>query len=237
MALILCADMDTAADVAPALIGLEPGDETPCVLLHEPGEAEGDLEESLRTVLPGLFAVEVGSPRLARVNFDAMALVVLDLSPALLESAAGRRLADVLGGLLREGQHILLAGDAVRMCGALLAPEPGNAEELDLQERPLRAGLGLLPGAMVLLSLEEVEDLRSLLARLSAVQGRLLALEGGVAVRYDGGSGDGAPAGGEFLAAGTGSALLVAFAQGSDDETPTARLHPLGPGQRAPWPA
>lgn len=205
----------------------------PAVLLHEVGAANARLADTLRRGVPALselIEVEVGSARFSRLNFGALALVVLDLSPALLDSAAGRRLADALGGLLREGLTLLLVGEAAAMAGALLPPAAevaGRAED-----SPLRAGLALLPSAMVLPALESQPDLRALLLRLTAQSGRLLALEAPAAVIC---AVTGAHA--HFRMLGSGSALLVAFAQSSADAPPTVRLHPLQNGQEADWPA
>jgi len=249
MPLILATDAAAAAAALPALAGhlVRPANADvapPAVLLHEAGHAGGALEQALRALLPELIAVEIGSPRFARLNFDALALLAVDLRPALLDSAGGRRLFDALGGLLREGLSLLFVGEGAAMAGARL-PEAGPASTGSTGEElpPLRAGLGLLPGAAVLPDLQGGVDLRALLARLSHDRVRLLALAAPAAVRCDL---DGAA---RFTLHGAGGALLVAFvdgsgpagsgpaAAGSGGAAPTARLHPLTAGQAAGWPA
>ncbi len=234
MPLILATDAGAAADALAHLADEQRAARrnvlayAPAVLLQEAGALDEELAETLREVLPELVMVELGSARFGRLNFDALALLALDLSPALLDAPAGRRLVDALGGLLREGKTLLLAGDAAGMAGALLAPDAA-AEEDD--ETPLRAGLGLLPGALVLPSLQSA-DLRTLLQRLSEQGGRLLALEAPAAVLCEV---TGAHA--HFRMLGGGSAQLVAFAQPVGEGAPTARLHPLTHTQDAGWPA
>lgn len=237
MALIVATDAAAAAHATPKLLA----DIGSAVLLCEPGHHDGEIEALLRPALPEMAVVEVGSPRFARLNFGALSLVAVDLSPALLDSPPGRRLFDALGGLMREGLSLLFAGASAGMVGSLLAPAPNDAgadpaETDDLSAAPLRAGLGLLPDALVLPALPPPNSLRPLLARLNHAKGRLLALDGSVAVRC---SVEGAaPIFTLHSAQPGGSALLVAFAPAaSADQPPVARLHPLSDGQSAGWPA
>lgn len=180
--------------------------------------AQGDstLEARLRETLPGLVVAQIGTPRFARLNFDFVRALVLDLNDEVLLSSPGRRLAETLGRLARESLFLSLVGPAAGVAGGLLADG-------------LRAGLSLVPHTAVLPDLRTIADLRTLLATLSASSTRLLALDAPVTVCYDGATD-------RVSVVGTGSALLASFAGTAGSDLPTARLHVLSDGMSAAWP-
>ncbi|MEZ4583434.1 MAG: hypothetical protein R3A10_17650 [Caldilineaceae bacterium] len=77
-----------------------------------------DLRAPLEARVDDALVVDVESPRLSRVNFDAVGLVLLDLTPGQLLSRAGRRLVDVLGRLAEESLDLALVGPATATAGA-----------------------------------------------------------------------------------------------------------------------
>jgi hypothetical protein len=209
MPIALCTDTKTLVAQAKALAG-----DGIAMLLT--GEGESTLTAPLQEVLPDLVVLEAGSPRFARLNFDAVTLLVADLDAAFLQGSAGRRLFDALGRLAAE--ELMLA-----FCGAAGASAGGVLHD------GLHAGLGLVPHTVVLPDLHAVPDLRGLLAQLSERRIRLLALDAPACAVYD-------PARDEVAAHGAGSVLLAAFVAGADESPPTARLHVLTDGTRAGWP-
>lgn len=209
MPIALCTDTKTLVAQAKAFAG-----EGIAVLLA--GEGESALAAPLRAALPELVVLEAQSPRFARLNFDAVTLVVADLDAAFLQGSAGRRLFDALGRLAEEGLTLAFCGSAGASAGGVL---PDG----------LHAGLSLVPHTVVLPDVRAVHDLRGLLASLSERRIRLLALDAPACALYD-------PARDDVAAHGSGSVLLAAFVAGEGESTPTARLHVLTDGMRAGWP-
>ncbi len=201
---------DAAACAAWVTALSDPG---PALLLSTGNSA---LAEPLRAALPELAEVEATSPRFARVNFDALALLVVDLPPAFLDDSGGRRLFDALGRLAEETLALAFVGAAAARTGG---------RQLD----GVHAGLSLVPHTAVIPDLNALGDLRSLLSALSQQGMRLLALDAPVGVRYDAASD-------RVTVRGTGSVLLVSFRAGPEDDAPTARLHVLTDGMSAGWP-
>lgn len=183
------------------------------VLLHE---GTSPLEAFLVDALGDDFiAIEVGSPRFSRLNFDAVHAVVVDLSAETLLSSPGRRLMDALGRLAEEALALALIGPAAAAGGAFL-PDATTA------------ALNLVPGTVVAPAVGQVDDLHGMLERLSQRGLQLLALDAPVAAEYDAGT--------DTVAAhGAGSALLAAFHRPASGK-PTARLHVLRGGMRSGWP-
>jgi hypothetical protein len=208
MPILLFTDADACAGWATALS--EPG---PALLLSAGSSA---LAEPLRAALPDLVEVEVTSPRFARINFDALSLLVVDLPAEFLEGAAGRRLFDALGRLAAESLALAFVGAPAALTGGRL---------LD----GVHAGLSLVPRTAVIPNLQTVGDLHTLLSTLSRQGVRLLALDASVGVRYDAGTD-------RVAVRGTGSVLLAAFDTGPGAGAPTARLHVLTDGMSAGWP-
>lgn len=178
-------------------------------------QGESALDAPLRAAIPDLVVAEVGSQRLARLNFDFVRAFVLDLPEDTLLSSPGRRLVESLGRLADESLLLAFIGSSVSAAGGFLFDG-------------VHAGLGLIPHTVVVPSLSAVADLRGLLATLSASGTRLVALDAPVAVTYEAASD-------AVAVAGTGSALLASFASGAGD-APTARLHVLNGGMSARWP-
>ncbi len=179
-------------------------------------EGSSLLEAPLAAALgDDLIAVEMGSPRFSRLNYDAVQAVVVDLPAETLLSSPGRRLMDALGRLAEESLALALIGPAAATGGAFL-PDAATA------------ALNLVPGTVVAPSVNAVEDLHSMLERLSQTGLQLLALDAPVAAEYDAGS--------DTVAVhGAGSALLAAFHHPAGGP-PTARLHVLHDGMRSGWP-
>ncbi len=174
------------------------------------------LAQPLQALLPDLSAVDIASPRFARLNFDAIGLLVVDLPRAFLEDSGGRRLIDALARLAEEGMALVFVGENASLAGGAL---------LD----GIHAGLSLVPRTAVIPDLRGVGDLRALLAALSGRGLRLLALDAPVGVRYD-------AARDSVRVQGAGSVLLAAFRPGANDEPPAARLHVLTDQNEAGWP-
>jgi hypothetical protein len=179
-------------------------------------DGESALAEALRAVVESPILVDINGPRLSRVNFDAVALVILDLPLATLLGPAGRRLSDALGRLAEEELTLAFAGEAATATGMLL-------------EDGVTAGLNLIPQAVVIPNVQAVPDLHRLLARVSEQGVRLLALDAPVTAeyRYDAD---------RVAVVGGGSVLLVGFVAGAAGERPTARLHALTGGMQDGWP-
>jgi hypothetical protein len=180
-------------------------------------DGESALAEALSAVVESPILVDVNGPRLSRVNFDAVALVILDLSLATLLGSAGRRLSDALGRLAEDELTLAFAGEATTATGMLL-------------EDGVTAGLNLIPQAVVIPAVQTVPDLHSLLARVSEQGVRLLALDAPITAEYHYGAD-------RVAVAGSGSVLLVGFVTSADGERPTARLHALTDGMQDGWPA
>lgn len=176
---------------------------------------ESALATALSVDVDDLIAVDVNGPRLSRLNFDAVSMVVLDFASTELLSSAGRRLVDVLGRLAEESLTLVFIGEATASTGAFL-------------EDGVTAGLNLIPGAVVLPDVQAVPDLRALLTRISGAGLRLLALDGSVSAHFH-------HEDATVDVAGEGNALLVGFVTGDDGGT-TARLQPLEDGMRRGWP-
>ncbi len=211
MSILLFADNDSAMQWLAPLAGAAALENA--ILLRA---GASPLADTLATVLPAITVVDIGSPRFARLNFDAIALLIVDLPQAQLESSGGRRLMDALGKLAAESLALAFVGNAASVVGGAL---------LD----GVRAGLSLVPSTAVIPDLRGVGDLRTLLTALSARGLRLLALDAPVALRYN-------SAADRVQVMGTGSVLLAAFRSASADEPPVARLHVLTDGMDSAWP-
>jgi len=192
-------------------------------------DGDSALADTLTDTLDGvndeLIVVDIHGPRLSRLNFDALALAVMDLEAASLLSPGGRRLVDALGHLAAADELTLaFTGPAVGLIGAFL-------------EDGVTAGLNLIPGTLVFPSIQEVADLHALLARLSEYGLRLLALDAPVCLRYDY-AGDAVTVAGAEIDGDSrkGSALMVAFRSSEEGQPPTARLHALTAGMTRGWP-
>ena len=135
MSVYLFSDVDSCAQTLASLVSAA-GDGEPglSVLL---ANGAGTLAEPLRAALPDLLVVDVASPRFGRLNFDAVALVVLDLPAESLLSPQGRRLVEALGRLAQETLALALVGETTALAGGAL---------LD----GIHAGLSLLPGTAVI---------------------------------------------------------------------------------------
>ncbi|CAN5443813.1 hypothetical protein BH10CHL1_BH10CHL1_10810 [soil metagenome] len=211
MAILLFSDAQTVCEQAPKFIrGRLP------VLLTV---GESALATPLQAVLDDLLIVDVQGPRLSRLNFDAVDLAIVDLSPELLLSSGGRRLIDVLGALASDpgqGLHVGFYGPSLAVMGAFL-------------DDGLTAGLNLIPRTVVAPDVQAVTDLRALLARMSDAGLRLLALDRPVSAHYE-------PLADAMTVRGQGSVLLTAFRQNPDEQRPTARLHVVTDGMTSGWP-
>lgn len=215
MPVLLFSDNDTCVNGVAALAPASRKADGINVLLTS---GESALAEGLRAVLPELVVLDVVSPRFARLDFEAVALIVLEAPTDFLLGSTGRRLVEALGRLARDSLALALIGEAGALAGSAL---------LD----GVHAGLSLVPGTAVIPHLQAVEDLRGLLATLSRRRTRLLALDAPVGVAYD--------AARDAVTVGKGSAgsvLLVSFVEGVERSVPTARLHVLTPGMTAGWP-
>ncbi len=181
--------------------------------------SDGDslFADALAAVVDDLIAVDINGPRLSRVNFDAVALVILDLPSETLLGPVGRRLVDALGHLAREELTLAFMGESAAVTGLFL-------------EDGITAGLNLIPQAVVIDDVQGVADLQALLARMSTQGVRLLAMDAPVSVVYE-------QAEDTVAVEGSGNVLLVSFVQGADDLHPTARIHALTMGMRDTWPA
>ena len=175
------------------------------------------LVEPLLEAFPQMAAVDIGSARFSRLNFDGIGMLVLDFPPASLESSPGRRLVDVLGRLASEGLALVFVGESVSVVGGVL---------LD----GVRAGLNLVPGTAVIADMRAVADMRTLLGALQARGTRLLAMDAPIAVRYDARMD-------RVRVLGPGSVLLAGFRPAVGDEPPAAQLHVLTTGMESAWPA
>ncbi len=211
MSLLLFSDVNACIGSLAALA--DPGVAATAIVLH--GESP-TLVPSLLKAFPQMTAVAIDSPRFVRLNYDAIGMLVLDFTPAFLESSPGRRLLDALGRLASEGLSLVFVGEVVSMVGGAL---------LD----GVRAGLSLVPGTAVIPDLREVEDVRALLGALQARSTRLLAMDAPIGVRYD-------SIKDSVTVHGSGSVLLAEFRPGIDDEPPAARLHVLTAGMESAWP-
>lgn len=184
------------------------------LVLTEPGQL---LAEELELDVADLLVVDVTGPHLQRVNFDQVAIAILDLSAATLLSIPGRRLVEVLANLAgREGLFLALVGpEAIHAASGLLA----DGQTL---------GLNLIPRTLLFSPIAEGTELAALLQRISRLGFRILALDGAVAAVYD-------PVQDTVSVNGLGSALLLAF-HAQPDGQPVARLHALTQGKRSGWP-
>ena len=213
MPLILASDAESLAGALPALLDATPPADALAIVL---AQAESELLGLLRPTFPAIAAVDPASPRFARLNFDALALVAVDLAAEFLLSPAGRRLFDALGRLMEEGLTVAFVGDPITALGGALTDG-------------VRAGLSLVPRTALIPALNRVEDLRGLLVHLSERQTRLLALDAPVALRYDSASD-------RVRVAGPGSVLLASFVDSGMNGSRTARLHVLTAGMVSGWP-
>jgi hypothetical protein len=180
-------------------------------------DGESLLADALGAVVDDLIAVDINGPRLSRVNFDAVALVILDLPMQTLLGPAGRRLADALGRLAQDELTLAFMGEAVATTGLFL-------------EDGITAGLNLISNAVVLPDVQGVAGLQALLARMSTQGVRLLALDAPVSAVYT-------HADDSVAVEGAGNVLLVAFVAEGDGHHPTARIHAMTMGMRDTWPA
>ncbi len=212
MPILLFTDADACAQGVTELAGGAAS--KTAILLHS---GDSTLLEALQAALPELAAVDITSPRFARLNFDAIGLLIVDLPPETLEASGGRRLMDALGKLAQDELALAFVGESASVAGGAL---------LD----GVHAGLSLVPGTAVVPDLRAVGDLRTLLGALSARGTRLLALDAPVGVRYD--------LARDFITVkGAGSALLAAFRTANAEEPPAARLHVLTDSMESGWPA
>jgi len=177
---------------------------------------ESALAQPLQERLDNLAVVDVTGPRLSRLNFDAISLVIVDLTPEALLTTAGRRLLDALGRLAEETLGLTFVGPATGATGAFLADG-------------VTAGLNLIPRTVVLPDVQAAPDLRALLERTSQAGLRLLAMDGAVAVLYD-------YATDSVQVEGDGNALLAAYHETADAPQQTARLQIVAPGMQSGWP-
>lgn len=219
MAIALFADTNALIEEVGAVYAAASGGEADlCVLVtHEGSERVAPLQAAVET----LIVVDVASGRLNRLNFDAIALLILDLPPDVLLSSGGRRLTDALGRLAEESLVLSFVGLSTATTGAFLA---------DGQT----AGLNLIPRTVVIPNVQGVSDLRTLLERTNEMGLRLLALDGSAAALYR-------HATDQVAVQGEGSALLAAYTaakdSAKDDATPTARLQVVAAGSQSGWPA
>ena len=170
-------------------------------------------------VIDQILEIDIGGPRLSRLNFDVVQQAIIDLPLDVLTGSAGRRLLDALGRLAKEELTIAFVGEPMSVIGAFL---------LD----GATAGLNLLPRTVVVPDVQAVPDLRALLATLAQRRLRLLALDGDVAATYDHASDRVTVSGDEDAA---GNVLLTAFVAGEEGQ-PTARVQMLQPGVTSGWP-
>lgn len=178
------------------------------------------LAAPLQAQLEDLIVADVQGPRLGRLNFDAIGLAVVELTPEMLLSSGGRRLLDVLGRLATdpdEPLQLAFYGPSLGVIGAFL-------------EDGVTAGLNLLPRTVVVPDVKSVADLRALLLNTSERGLRLLALDHPVCARYE-------AVADTIAVRGAGSVLLAAFRRTPDSEQPTARLHVLTDKMSSGWPA
>lgn len=174
-----------------------------------------NLAETLRAQVEEPLIVDIEGPRLSRVNFDAVGLVILELTPEQLLSSLGRRLVDVLGRLAQESLDLALFGPAAAPAGAFL-------------QDGVTAGLNLVPRSVVIEDVQAVGDLHALLAHVSRMDVRLLALDGPVVAQYT-------EADDTVVVHGGGNVMLVAFVPAADDGK-TARIQLLHQSMRRGWP-
>ncbi|MCB9137757.1 MAG: hypothetical protein H6642_05355 [Caldilineaceae bacterium] len=210
MTIYLASSLDLPADYA-----AKHSEHGLVALLHE---GESALIETLQAKVDTPILVDIHGPTLSRVNFDAVELLIADLTPETLLSAGGRRLMDALGHLAQEGElSLAFAGDATAVTGLLL-------------EDGITAGLNLIPRTVIIPDVQAVPSLAALLGRASEQGVRLLALDAPVVAAYE-------PENDMVSVQGAGSALLASFLGGDNGERPTARLHALTDGMRDGWPA
>ena len=212
MAILLYSDPETLTRSIDSHVG-----EMIAVLLTT---GESMLASQLAAVIEDLLVIDVTGPRLSRLNFDAVSLVILDLTPEELLSSGGRRLLDVLGRLAEESLTLAFYGAATATVGTRL-------------QDGLTAGLNLIPRSVVIDDVLAVPDLNALLSSLSRSDVRLIALDRPVGAIYDF-AGDSVRVEEADAAGGAGNVLLVAFKIGP--EGPVARLQMLTPGMQRRWP-
>ena len=178
----------------------------------------GTLANDLRSqVGDDLLVIDINGPQLSRVNFDAVGLAVLELTPEQLLSSGGRRLVDVLGRLAEESLTLALVGPPVAAAGTFL-------------EDGITAGLNLIPHSIVLANVAGVTDLPALLATASRQEVRLLVLDkpAGALYQHEDDS---------VTAQDEGNVLLVGFRPGEGGAPATARMQNLTRDMRRRWPA
>jgi len=192
------------------------GDQLPVLLTT----GQSELAAPLQAQLEDLIVADVQGPRLGRLNFDAIGLAIVDLTPEMLLSSGGRRLLDVLGRLATdpdEALHLAFYGPSLGVIGAFL-------------EDGVTAGLNLLARTVVVPDVKGVADLRALLLNTSERGLRLLALDHPVCARYE-------AVADTVAVRGAGSVLLAAFLRTPGSDQPTARLHVLTDKMTSRWPA
>jgi hypothetical protein len=226
MGILLYSDSETLAQSISSHVGKM------IVVLLTTGES--DLTSSLQDQVPELLTVDVTGPRFSRLNFDAISLAILDLTPAELLSSGGRRLIDALGHLAEETLTLAFYGLATATVGALL-------------QDGVTAGLNLIPRATIIDDVMAVPNLNALLASLSLSDVRLLALDHPVQAMYnfatdsvsmetvkDISNVERDEAEGSDAGSSDGKAMMIAFVSGP--EGPTARIQMLTPGMQRRWP-
>ena len=189
----------------------------PVVALHAGAHPLAGLLRASLADPDRLIAADVRRGELSRVNFDAVAAVILDLTAEELLSSAGRRLVDVLGRLAQEELVLALVGDPVSLTGALLIDG-------------VTAGLNLIPRTVVLVDVAGVHNLHDALAAVRDAGLRILACDGSVGVVYTHGQD-------AVRVHGRGTVLLGALRAGQSSAQPTMRLQVLTAGMTSGWPA
>lgn len=214
MAIVLFADQSALLEQVESIYSAAADDGADLCVLLTHGESE--LAAPLQAMFEMFIQVDVTTPRLSRINFDAVALALVDLSPEDLLSAGGRRLTDALGRLAEESLTLGFVGPATAVTGAFLV----DGET---------AGLHLVPRTVVIPDVQAVADLRALLERTTAANLRLLALDGSVSVVYQYDTDT-------IHVQGDGHVLLAAYETAREGAAPKARLHVVAPGSQSGWP-
>jgi hypothetical protein len=182
---------------------------------------QGTLAPLLQAPLPDLIVVDVTGDRLRRLNFDLLRVAIIDLPNKALLSSGGRRLLDALGRLAapppgEDELTLCFYGPATTTVGAFL-------------DDGATAALNLIPKTVVLSNMQQVNNLNALLAQMSTLGLRLLALDQPVSASYD-------PHQDTVTATGSGHVLLMAFQQAPGNSQPKARLQTLKHGMKRGWP-
>lgn len=202
-----------ASDLQPLLDHVPTRQDDRLIALLYAGDSA--LCEAIQAHVADPLIIDVEGPRLSRVNFDAVGLVILDLAPAQLLSSGGRRLVDVLGRLAEEALDLALVGPATAVAGSLL-------------QDGVTAALNLIPSCVVIDDVQAVDDLHGFLARVSLLGVRLLALDGPVLAQYS-------VHDDHVTVSSDGNVMLVAFVPVKDGSV-TARAQILHKPMRRSWP-